>query len=172
MAITSAAELLEKWQKNPRYRAEAKEIESIKKDIQTAKEHIADALARYRKVKLRARSKKKATENPFADLDGWDRRRDIQDGYGWGIITEKEMERLLNLWDLREQGEAADGQYNDRVTEMLETAMRGIGLEYADTLHEFREKCRDMECQAETIARENNQREWERKWGNNSVNTD
>ena len=49
--------------KDERYR-----IEQIKKDRDTARKYLKDAIARYRKDKTRSRSKAKA-ENPFSDLD-------------------------------------------------------------------------------------------------------
>ena len=43
------------------------------------------------------RSKKAATENPFADLEGYNSQKDIQDAYGWELISEAEMDRLNAL---------------------------------------------------------------------------
>lgn len=161
--IITKQDVLEKWS-NDKTRARDREVEDIKKDMSTARSYIQDALDRYRKKKLRARSKKQATENPFAELEGYESRQQIQDDYGWEIITEARMDKLLELWDLRESGGGQeDNLYRDRVTEMLERAMRGVGEEYQDELFNYDMEKRAREQEAETVARENNQRTWERK---------
>lgn len=162
--IITKQDVLEKWS-NDKTRARDREVEGIKKDMSTARSYIQDALDRYRKKKLRARSKKQATENPFAELDGYESRQQIQDDYGWEIITEARMDKLLELWDLRELGGGQeDNLYRDRVTEMLERAMRSVGEEYQDELFDYDMEKRTRELEAETVARENNQRTWERKY--------
>lgn len=67
---------------------------------------IDDAKARYIKEKTRARSKKAAMEKDallsdpkFEVLDGYNRREDINEDYGYDAITEAERDRLENLWD-------------------------------------------------------------------------
>lgn len=157
-------DLLAKWE-TAETRAEAQEISRLRKDINTAAAAIADALARYRKKKLGAKSKKQATENPFEDLKEYRSLRDIQDAYGWDIITEKEYDRLTALWELREESGKQSTVYTDRVTEMLERAMRGIGNEYMDELMDYDMKVRQREQEAERISRENNERTWKREWG-------
>ena len=161
MGLTTKKEVMEKWETNES-RMEATQMAAIRKDIKTAKSYIADALARYRKAKLKAKSKKKAGEDPFAELAEYESRQQIQDAYGWDFITEAKMDRLLELWDLREQGAKEDGVYHDRVTEMLERAMRGVGDEFADVLFDYDQRRRAMEREAEAVARENNERTWQR----------
>lgn len=111
------------------------------------------------------RSKKVATENPFADLEGYNSKKDIQEAYGWEIITEAEMDRLNALWDAREASLSAAGKYEDRVTKMLERALNSVADEYIDQLADFQELERQMETDAERIAQENRQRNWERAHG-------
>ena len=134
--------------KDERYR-----IEQIKKDRDTARKYIKDALARYRKDKTRSRSKAKA-EDPFADLEQYSSREDIRDAYGWELITEKEMDRLIKLFDLREESKNKT-TLEDRVTEMLELAFRACGSEYDEEIMDYEKKRADQWHEAERIAREN-----------------
>lgn len=166
MGFTTKEEILKKWE-TTESRAEAKETAAIRKDIATARGYIEDALARYRKAKLKAKSKKKATEDPFAELADYRTRQSIQDDYGWGFITEARMDYLNDLWDAREKSKkkGGDAVYRDRVTDMLERAVAIIGNEYEDALFEYDQKRRKMEREAETVARENNERTWQREHG-------
>lgn len=72
------------------------------------------------------------------------------------------MDRLNALWDAQEASLSADGKYEDRVTRMLEKALSSVTDEYIDRLMDFQELERRMEADAERIARENRQRDWER----------
>lgn len=137
-------------------RQELAEIEAIRKDIATARKYIADALARYRKDKTRSRSKAKAAD-PFADLEGYNIRQDIQDAYGWEFISEAEMDRLLALWDLREASKNKQ-QLEDRVTEMLEIASRSCSGPYDDRLHDWDKRQEQRRKAARQIAAENLER--------------
>lgn len=49
---------------------------------------------------------------------------------------------------------AGDNKYHDLVTEMLETAIRRVGNEYADLLFEHDQQCREAEKQCEQLAAE------------------
>lgn len=147
------------------FRERQREVRAIQKDISTARGVIADGIARYKKARLRVRSKKVATENPFADLEGYNSKKDIQEAYGWEVITEAEMDRLNALWDAREASLSAAGKYEDRVTKMLERALNSVADEYIDQLADFQELERQMETDAERIAQENRQRNWERAHG-------
>ncbi len=115
-----------------------KKCEAIRKDCITARGIINDALTRYVKKKVGARNKKQAEDMAlmFKDLEEYSNERDIQDAYGWDFITEKEMDRLLDLWKKREQYVNASGKFEDRVTEMVQRAMNSIGEEYIDFLIE------------------------------------
>ena len=135
-------------QKDERYR-----IEQIIKDRDTARKYIKDALARYRKDKTRSRSKAKA-EDPFADLEQYSSREDIREAYGWEFITEKEMDRLIKLFDLREESKNKT-TLEDRVTEMLELAFRACGSEYDEEIMDYEKRRADQWHEAERIAREN-----------------
>ena len=132
------------------------EIEAIRKDIATARKYIQDALARYRKDKTRSRSKAKAAD-PFADLEGYNIRQDIQDAFGWMFISEAEMDRLLALWDLREASNNKK-QLEDRVTEMLEIASGSLSQPYDDKLYDWDKKQEQRRKAARQIAAENLER--------------
>lgn len=147
------------------FRKQQREIRAIQKDISTARSVISDGIARYKKAHLRVRSKKVATENPFADLESYNSQKDIQDAYGWELISEAEMDRLNALWVAREASLSTSGKYEDRVTQMLERALNVIADEYIDQLADFQELERRMEAEAKRIAKENQQRNWERKYG-------
>lgn len=157
-------DILKKWE-TTETKAEAREIDQLRKDISKARGVIAEALTQYRKKKLKAKSKKQAEENPFEDLKGYDRKIDILDAYGYGCITEHEKDRLEELWDLREQSGRNSTKYTDRVTEMLERAMDSVGDLYVDQLFEYDMKVRRMHKEAEKTARENNERTFQREHG-------
>lgn len=168
MSKTTKEEVLQMLQGQD-FRDKKREIRTLQKDIATARGIIADGIARYIKQRLRLRSKKAAEENPFADLEGYNSRKDIQEAYGWEIITEAEMDRLNALWDAREASLSAAGKYEDRVTKMLERALNSVADEYIDQLADFQELERRMDADAERIAQENRQRNWERAHGGGVV---
>ena len=153
--LYTAEAVMEHWDKNStkEQKDERYRIEQIKKDRDTARKYIKDALARYRKDKTRSRSKAKA-EDPFADLEPYSSREDIRDAFGWEIISEKEMDRLIKLWDLREESKNKT-TLEDRVTEMLELAFRACGSEYDEEILDYEKKRADQWHEAERIAREN-----------------
>lgn len=153
--LYTAEAVMDFWDRNTtqQVKDERYRIEQIKKDRDTARKYIKDALARYRKDKTRSRSKAKA-EDPFADLEPYSSREDIRDAFGWEIITEKEMDRLIKLWDLREESKNKT-TLEDRVTEMLELAFRACGSEYDEEILDYEKKRADQWHEAERIAREN-----------------
>ena len=163
MSRTTKQEVLELFQDKD-FRNRKREILALQKDISTARGVIADGKARYIKQRLRLRSKKTA-ENPFSALEGYNTREEIRNDYGWEIISEAEMDRLMLLWDAREANKAADGTFEDRVTTMLDMALASVGEQFQDEIMEFRDLEQRMDADAERIARENQQREWERKYG-------
>lgn len=125
-----------------------KECAEIRKDCSTARGIINDALTRYIKKKVGARNKKQAEDMAlmFKDLEEYQSEREIQDAYGWDFITEKEMERLIELWRTREKYVNASNKFEDRVTQMVQKAINSIGDEYIDFLTETEA--------AETIAKQ------------------
>ena len=135
-------------QKDERYR-----IEEIRKDQVTARKYLKDALDRCRKDKTKSRSKAKSAD-PFVELADFTSREDIRDSFGWGMISEHEMDRLMHLWDLREKSNSK-AVYEDRVTEMLEQAYRACGSNYDEELMDYDAKRSKMRREAEKIAREN-----------------
>ena len=60
---------------------------------------------------------------------------------------------------------SAAGKYEDRVTQMLERALNCIGEDYIEQILDFQELERRMAADAERIAQENRQRNWERAHG-------
>ena len=162
MSMVTKQEILEFWKKHetPEAKEERREVEALKKDLRIAQDSIQDAIARYRKAKLRARSKAKASsEDIFLPLEEYSSRTDIQDDYGYEMISETEYDRLMTLWELREQSSRKDGSYTDRVVEMLEVASRDIWDAYGDPVMEYDEKVSRMHREAERIAAENWRRE-------------
>lgn len=158
MSLTSKQEVLDFWARNESAEAkeEKREIEALRKDIRTAQAYIQDALARYRKKKLNTRSKAAAnSDTVFAELVDYRSVEDIHDAYGWDLISEKEMGRLMNLWQLREESRSKAGIYKDGITEMLEFASNSIFDRYGDPVMEYDEKVSCMHKQAEQIARNN-----------------
>ena len=104
MSMVTKQEILEFWKKHetPEAKEERREVEALKKDLRIAQDSIQDAIARYRKAKLRARSKAKASsEDIFLPLEEYSSRTDIQDAYGYEMISETEYDRLMTLWELR-----------------------------------------------------------------------
>ena len=127
-------EVLDFWAQNEsdRQKDERREIDEIRADIRTAQKYVRDALARYRKDKTRSRSKAKGAD-PWTELEDYRSETDIQDAYGWELISEAECDRLLRLWRLREQSKSQT-VYTDRVTEMLEIAERALSQPYDERL--------------------------------------
>lgn len=158
MSLYTTNEIMDLWDSNAtaESKEERMEVEEIRKDIDTAQRYIADALARYRKDKTRSRSKAKGSD-PFAELAEYSSRNDIQEAYGWGTISENEMDRLTHLWDLRESS-SDKTILKDRVTDMLETAMRACSDQYIDKVLDYDAKRSKMRREAERIARENLER--------------
>lgn len=137
---------------------EEAEVEQIERDLDTATKFLNDAIDRYRKKKLRAKSKAAATtKDPFAEIAEYGSRTEIQDAYGWGFITESRMDYLLNLWDVRtDQAQKQAVPYTDGVTEMLERAKgHFLSAEQDEKLTAYYKKCREMRAAAEQIAKEN-----------------
>lgn len=118
---------------------------------------IQDGLTRYVKKKTKARSMAKAEADPFAELEGWESMEQIQDAYGYGEITADRRDKLTDLWEAREAAKNSrkgSDKYTDLVTEMLETAIRRVGNEYADMLFEYDRQRREAEKQCEQLAME------------------
>lgn len=165
MSFTTAQEILSLWAKNetPEARRERLEIKALRRDLETAQEGIQEAIARYRKVKLRARSKKQANSpDVFAELDAYSSQEDIRTAYGYEMISESEMDRLMNLWELREQSKQTEGPYRDRCVEMLELAGQAVWDAYSAPILAYGEKVSQMYRDAERIAAENRRRNTER----------
>ena len=128
------------------------ELHELKADLRKANEMIHGALIRYRKEKLKKKSLKSAEDKDlFSELEGIETREGIRDMYGWDMITENEMDRLMYLWDLRkEQKRKKQGEvYEDGVTKMLVFTMNAIEEKHRDRKEELEE----IEFKAEAEAR-------------------
>ena len=87
---------------------------------------------------LRARNKKQAEDlSVFDELKDYNGIEDIQNAYGWDIITRAQMDRLMEMWEAREKYIDESGKFTDRVTEMLYRIRNLCGDEFAETLDEF-----------------------------------
>ena len=129
------------------------ELEQLRGNMKKAGELITQALIRYRKEKLKKKSLKAAAEeDEFAELEDYTSRENIRDDYGYEMITEAEMDRLMYLWDLREEQrkKKKNTAYEDEVTKMLHLAANAI----EDKYRERKEELEEIEYKALQTARE------------------
>ena len=126
-----------------------KRIEKIIKARNRALALIDDAKARYIKEKTRAKSKKAAEEKDallnsphFAKLNDYERFEDINEAYGWDVISESERDKLEALWEEREKirAKTVDGIYKDEVTEALSSAYAHV----ADLWYKEEDECAEL----------------------------
>lgn len=141
-----------------------KACEAIREDCSTARGIINDAMQRYIKKKLNARNKKQAAdmELMFADLADYKSEDEILDAYGYDCITEKEYDRLIDLWRKREKFVDESGKFSDRVTELVQAAMNSVGEQYYDFLAETEDAEREAKKRQIEIEQENIRFEHER----------
>ena len=124
--------------KSQEYLDKEREAAKIRKDILTARGIITDGINRYIKKMLRARNKKQAEDlSVFDELKDYNGIEDIQNAYGWDIITRAQMDRLMEMWEAREKYIDESGKFTDRVTGMLYRIRNLCGDEFAETLDEF-----------------------------------
>ncbi len=158
MKPKTKSELMAEWANQPDQLKKEREVKAVRKAMDDARAAIQDGLTRYVKKKTKARSMAKAESDPFSELAGWESVEQIQNAYGYDEITADKRDRLLDLWEARETArngrKAGDSKYHDLVTEMLETAIRRVGNEYADLLFEHGQQCREAEKQCEQLAAE------------------
>ena len=156
MKPKTKSELMAEWASQPDQLKKEREVKAVRKAMDDARAVMQDGLNRYVKKKTKARSMAKAEADPFAELEGWESMEQIQDAYA--------MEKSpptggtsTDLWEAREVArnsrKSAD-KYHDLVTEMLETAIRRVGNEYADMLFEYDQQRREAEKQCEQLAME------------------
>lgn len=157
MKPKTKSELMAEWASQPGQLKKEREVKAVRKAMDDARAVMQDGLTRYVKKKTKARSMAKAEADPFAELEGWESMEQIQDAYGYGEITADRRDKLADLWEAREAArnsrKGAD-KYHDLVTEMLETAIRRVGNEYADMLFEHDQQRREAEKQCEQLAME------------------
>lgn len=152
-----------KYSKSQEYKDKELQAAEIRNDISTARSIIADGISRYKKKMLRARSKKQAEDlSVFDELKGYNNREDIRDAYGWDLITETQMDRLMEMWDARENLINEQGKFENRVTEILDRAMRLCAEPYLQILEEFDEMKERREKEIRTIEERNAQVDYER----------
>ena len=157
MKPKTKSELMAEWASQPDQLKKEREVKAVRKAMDDARAAIQDGLTRYVKKKTKARSMAKAESDPFSELAGWESVEQIQNAYGYDEITADKRDRLLGLWEARETArnsrKGAD-KYHDLATEMLETAIRRVGGEYADMLFEYDQLRREAEKQCERLAME------------------
>ena len=167
MKIETADDILKKVGMTDEEAEEDAEIKKIKKAVSVARNAIHDAKQRYVKQRLKLKKKSDADGDPFAELAEYNTREDIRDCWGWGMITEAQMDHLMELWDAREESrrKSANAAYCDYVTNILDAAWYEAGQVYAERIeaHDKWEEQRRKE--AEKIARENNERTRKRELG-------
>lgn len=157
MKPKTKSELMAEWASQPGHLKKEREVKAVRKAMDDARAVMQDGLTRYVKKKTKARSMAKAEADPFAELEGWESMEQIQDAYGYGEITTDRLDKLTDLWEAREaarNSRKSAGKYHDLVTEMLETAIRRVGNEYADMLFEYDQQRREAEKQCEQLAME------------------
>ena len=157
MKPKTKSELMAEWASQPDNLKKEREVKAVRKAMDDARDVIRDGLTRYVKKKTKARSMAKAKTDPFAELADWESMEQIQDAYGYGEITADKRDRLTDLWEAREaarNSRKSTDKYRDLVTEMLETAIRRVGSEYADMLFEYDRQRREAEKQCEQLAME------------------
>lgn len=72
---------------------------------------------------------KKAKAKSNDKLADYNSRDEIRDAYGYGCITEKQMEKLMDMWDERENGMKPDRLYESKLqllSEFYQLAKRVI----------------------------------------------
>ena len=140
---------------------------------------IKDATARYIKEKTRARSKKLAMEKDaainaprFAKLAEYDRRDDIREAYGMGYITEKQADKLEDLWDEREQlkSMSTDGVWADLVTDCLTQARLFVAELFEDEIADYEQAKREYDKEQAKAQELHDQmhedyKAWKNGWG-------
>lgn len=133
-----------------------KQAERLKKDVNTAESIIKDGLVKYKKNKLKARSKKQAEDSRaiFAELDEFASIEEIHDLYGYDGISEKEYYRLCDLWKLREKYFNSKMEFEDGVTKLLEGAINFIETLFLDEISEVEDALWRKKKEREEIAKQ------------------
>ena len=79
-----------------------------------------------------AKRQAKQMKKEFHELEDFRSENDILDAYGFGCITERKKDHLIDLWMRREEGQAEDPMYRmklELLEELYQTAKR-IAEEY------------------------------------------
>lgn len=134
----------------------AEQAERLKKDINSAALIIKDGIARYKKSKLKARSKKQAEDSKamFAELDEFASLEEIHDLYGYDSISESEYLRLSHLWEMREKFANTKLEFEDGVTKLLDGALKFIESLFDEEIFEVEDALWREEKEREAIARQ------------------
>lgn len=69
----------------------------------------------------------KQAKKDYNELEGFRSENDILDAYGFGCITERKKDHLIDLWMRREDGQAEDPLYRMKLAlleELYQTAKR------------------------------------------------
>jgi len=74
-----------------------------------------------------AKRQAKQMKKEYHELEGFRSENDIIDAYGFGCITERKKDHLIDLWMRREEGQAEDPLYRMKLAlleELYQTAKR------------------------------------------------
>lgn len=124
-------------------RDQLRELENLRDDMRKAREYISKCKQRYMKDKLKKKSMAEVNaDDMWKDLEPYNTRRDIENFYGFDGISAEEFDRLIELWDLREeQREKNKGkpEYEDNITVMLDWAMNHLEGAFKRKIEELEE---------------------------------
>ena len=126
-----------------KFRDQLRELENLREDIRKAQEYIIKCKQRYLKDKLKKRTMADAVnEDPFKELEEWETRESIRDAYGYEMITEEQLDHLMNLWELREEQKRKNkgkAEYEDDITIALDWALSHLHGAFKDKIAELEE---------------------------------
>ena len=112
----------------------------------TAREYILNAKADYIKKRTKARSRKKALENTFAELEPYDfNEDDIREAYGYETITENEYYRLMDMLEAYQSQKEKDKNavFSNDVTKVFDIAIGAVNQE----INKLLSKQEEARCQ-------------------------
>lgn len=115
------------------------ELEEIYRTVEKTADLIDKAKVQYVKRQIKARNKKQVEEQEeyFADVKDYTSIEQIRDDYGWELISEDEMYRLMDKWEAYRTAKQNNNRYRDAVTDMLDLAISQIRQKYREQTDEY-----------------------------------